>query len=411
MAAFGLAGALVLPLAAPPPAASQTAFGGDLRVFAFRIVDDVEADDGEGGLSSGVELGLLRLKLESRWRSADGDRLRFEWHGVAEAVSPRGSGALTSIATGGTRRFFDLESDAFDSADTVGSTGIDRLNLRWDRPGFRLTFGRQAISLGVNYFWPVLDLFAPFPPQRIDRDYKPGVDAVRVTVPLGDFSEVEVIAAALGDRTPDDLSLASFGRFHRELGESASIDFGYLVGSVHRDLVLGGFFAADVCGTGLRGELAWTRPVCDDAVALPRFACGGFWRATVGVDRLLGPRLTLVAEAGWNGFGVGDPAEYALLADADRVRRGEVVSPGRWYAGLSLAWQAHPLVAVSGAVLTNRDDGSTLFQPGLTWSMSDRISLVAGVVVGGGRGALRGELRSEYGDVPLVAWSSLVAWF
>ena len=139
--------------------------------------------------------------------------LRLEVHGVAQAVSPPGSGSLTSVATGATRRFFDLESDSFGGGDVAGATEIDRLNLRWDRPGFRMVAGRQAITWGVNYFWPVLDLFAPFAPQRIDRAYKPGVDALRFTVPVGDFSEVEVIAASQGTRTPDDLSFASLGRF------------------------------------------------------------------------------------------------------------------------------------------------------------------------------------------------------
>jgi len=414
----GVAGLLLLGTVST--ATAQTVVGGDVRVFAFRVLEETDlAGDGEpaeengaAAGAGGVELGILRLKLDSRWQASSGDRFRFELHGLAQATSPPGSGAVTSIATGGTRRFFDLERDSFSSGDVAGTTEIDRLNLRWDRPGFRVVAGRQAITWGVNYFWPVLDLFAPFAPQRIDRDYKPGVDALRVTVPVGDFSEVEVIAAGQGTRTPDDLSFASLGRFHSELGEGpSSIDFGYMVGGFHRDFVLGGFFSADVRGTGLRGEVSWTSPGCDPESAHPDLGCGNFWRVTVGVDRLLTPRLTLIAEASWNGFGAGGAADYARLAEADRVRRGEVTSLGRRYAGISLAWQAHPLLTISGAVLYNREDSSALFQPGFTWSVSDHVSIGAGLIGSTGHGVRDGVLGSEYGAVPVVAWTSLTAYF
>ena len=415
----GVAGLFGLLLLATSTGAAQTVVGGDVRVFAFGVLEETDLADGEpaeengaAAGAGGVELGILRLKLDSRWQASPRDRFRLELHGTAQAASPPGSGAVTSVATGDTRRFFDLTKDSFGGGDVAGTTEIDRFNLRWDRPGFRMVAGRQAITWGVNYFWPVLDLFAPFAPQRIDRDYKPGVDALRFTVPVDDFSEIEVIAAGQGARTPDDLSLASMGRFHAELGEGAStVDFGYMVGGFHRDFVLGGFFSADVCGTGLRGEVSWTSPGCEPESGHPVFGCGDFWRMTVGADRLLTPRLTLIAEASWNGFGTGDPADYARLAEADRVRRGEVVSLGRRYAGLSLAWQAHPLLTVTAAVLANRDDGSALFQPGIAWSVSDSVTWTAGLITSTGRGVQDGVLGSEYGAVPVVAWSSLTAYF
>ncbi len=277
-------------------------------------------------------------------------------HGVAQAVSPPGSGSLTSVATGATRRFFDLESDSFGGGDVAGATEIDRLNLRWDRPGFRMVAGRQAITWGVNYFWPVLDLFAPFAPQRIDRAYKPGVDALRFTVPVGDFSEVEVIAASQGTRTPDDLSFASLGRFHSELGEGpSSVDFGYMVGGFHRDFVLGGFFSADVCGTGLRGEVSWTSPGCDPRSGHPVFGCGDFWRSTVGVDRLLTPTLTLIAEASWNGFRGRRPGG---LRAACRCRPG----PAR-RGGVSRTTPCRSFARVAGSSAADRERRGPL-QPG-----------------------------------------------
>ena len=84
---------------------------------------------------------------------------------------------------------------------------------------------------------------------------------------------------------------------------------------------------------------------------------------------------------------------------------------GRRHAALSLAWQAHPLLTVSGAVLFNREDSSALFQPGIIWSVSDHVSIGAGLIGSTGRDLRDGAPASEYGAVPVVAWSSLTAWF
>ena len=62
-------------------------------------------------------------------------------------------------------------------------------------------------------------------------------------------------------------------------------------------------------------------------------------------------------------------------------------------------------------MLYNREDSSALFQPGITWSVSDHVSIGAGLIGSTGRGVRDGVLGSEYGAVPVVAWSSLTAYF
>ena len=59
-----------------------------------------------------------------------------------------------------------------------------------------LTAGRQAITFGKAYFWNPLDVFFPFDSSQIDREYKPGVDALRIDVPLGAFSGLNLVGAA-----------------------------------------------------------------------------------------------------------------------------------------------------------------------------------------------------------------------
>jgi hypothetical protein len=335
--------------------------------------------------------------------------------GTAPLQAGLAAGGLTSTRATGHRRF-DLETEVLGSKLARRNVRmwaeIDRLNARIDHRRFRLTVGRQPITWGVNYFWPVLDLFGPFSPAAIDRDYKPGVDAVRLSVPVGDFSEVQVIAAAHGRQgsepteTGNDWSYGAMSRFH--LGAA---DLGFLLGSFYRDEVAGAFVTGDAGGFGLRGEVLFTHVDANQRVgtSLPS---ASFWRATFGVDRLLSPRTSLVTEISWNGFGARDPAAYPLIAASDRVQRGEITSLGREYSGVSLSFLASPLWTVSAAMLTNWGDRSTLLQPSLTRSLSDNASATLGAFVGIGRGTESVDrVGSEYGAVPVTAWAALKTFF
>ena len=73
------------------------------------------------------------------------------------------------------------------------------------------------------------------------------MDALRLTVPLGALSEVEVVAAGQGTSLEDDSSVAVLARVH--LGPA---DVGAMAGRFHRDFVLGGFVTANVRGSAPR---------------------------------------------------------------------------------------------------------------------------------------------------------------
>lgn len=388
-----LGGALVaLVVLARPAGAEPWKLGGDARYYQFLRLDD------PGGGRREAELGVFRLKLDGRL----GPSLTTEAHGVAAVTSP-GTAPSVSIASGTTRRLLELQATV-GGDDARATFEIDRLDIVWERGGVRLVAGRQAITWGVSFFWPVLDLFAPFPPERIDREYKPGVDAARAVVSLGRLSQVEAVAAAQGRDLHDDGSLAVLARVN--LGPA---DVGVMAGRFHGDLVAGGFVTANVAGTGLRGEVAFT----DSADPYDRtLGRERFWRATAGVDRQLTPTLSLTAEVSWNGFGAREPRDYARVAAADRVRRGEVASLGMLYSGASLTWQAHPLVTVTGTALVNLGDGSVLLLPRAAWSLSDAISLEAGGVFGAGAGRRGdGTPQSEYGPAPSVLYAAIKAYF
>lgn len=386
--------ALLLALGSSFLQAQEFRWGGSLRGYQFGALEDSFPKRRHD-----TELWLLRLTQQTLL----GPHISFEIHGLLTFQSPPLAGAA-SIASRDFRAFLPLQRDftGSDRVDLLGS--LDRLNVTLQYPSFRLVAGRQAITWGVNYFWPALDLFSPFAPEQVDREYKAGVDALRLTVPLGNFSELEVIGASLGPSLDRDGALGSLLRVH--LG---SVDVGFMGGRFHRDTVLGSFFTSNLKGTGVRGELAWTRSGDPEDRLRARRT---FWRGSLGVDRQLTPTVSWVVEAAWNGYGTSRSSRYLEWIAADRLRRGEVNALGKVYTGTSVSWLAHPLVTVENALLCNWNDPSVLWVPNLSWSTSNNSEVLFGGEFGFGREAGPEQpAGSEYGNIPATLFAAFKVYF
>ncbi len=375
--------ALILFLACGLTCAQDLKLGASIRGFGFYALEDSPFQTRRD-----TEFLIFRLTPEVSFNKY----VKIETHLVADLTSPPVS-PVTALATGGTRTYLDLERNLVDRTDLTSDVGFDRLNVQVRTDDFQLVLGRQAITWGVNYFWPALDLFAPFAPGRIDRDYKPGVDAARLIVPVRAYSEVQVVGAVLGPSTDRDLAVGGLIRWNIK-----TVDFGVMGGSFHQDKVAGAFVSANVAGTGVRGELSWTQSGDAQDQLIDR---GVFWRGSFGIDRQLTPTVSLIFETAWNQYGASDPRDYVLFLTSDRLRRGEINALGRHHSGVSLSWRFHPLWSFSNTTLVGWDDQSMLWIPSLVWSTGNNSEMTFGAQLGLGQApAATGLPQSEYGTSP-----------
>ena len=373
-------------------------FGGSVRGYQFFSLQDSVLLDRRD-----AELWLLRLTDESSF----GNHVTFEFHGLLNFASPPVAGQ-SGIAVSNSLKFLPLDVSFFEN-DKLSLTGsLDRANLQLEMGHVRLKLGRQALTWGVNYFWPAMDLFAPFQPNQVDRDYKAGVDALRITFALNNFSELEILGGILGSSAKRDGAAGALLRWN--VGSS---DLGFMAGRFHGDIVGGVFLTSNVKGTGLRGEVAYTHS--GDPADMDRDR-EKFWRGSIGVDRQLIPSLSLVAEIAWNGYGTNDPRNYLDRVLADRVLRGEVTALGQIHTGISANWMFHALMTLSNSLLINWNDYSTLWIPVLNWSAGDNAEVLVGGQISTGKGInakLDGDaiLGSEYGIVPSSVFGTIRLYF
>ena len=175
---------------------------------------------------------MLRLRIEPKIRASGTTTFNFAYeqrlhYASAPAVGIGGVGILPSeLAT--PFRVEPLVWRVNASARGTWRHEIDRANAQVHLRRADLTIGRQAIGWGRGVMFTSVDLFAPFSPLEVDREWRSGVDAVRADIKLTDRSSVDLVGA-FGD-TLDRSAFAARAR-----GYAGTIDVEVLAVGVDRN--------------------------------------------------------------------------------------------------------------------------------------------------------------------------------
>ncbi len=363
--------------------------GGTIKVLGigFQLT---EATYGEESFE-GSGLASLRLKLEGSPRGW----LGYELHLSIEddVTSEPQLAALGGLTEASTPLFRGLGQDVtWSESDTHRLWGeVDYANVRLTFADTDVVIGRQAVTFGRSFFWNPTDWLSTFAPTEIDREYKGGIDAIRLSHGFGRFSGAELVYAYGEGGAWDESALIG-----RAYANWWNWDFEVLGGRVWIDHRLGFAFSGEVGGAGVRGEWSWHRPREGEEP--------DFLRATLEVDYKWPSSLLLMAELHYNGFGTEHPEEYAALLRSPRVATGQVANVGRRYLGSQASYELSPLLTATAAVLVNLEDRSGIFNPSFSLSLSDESDLVTGLLIPWGKEPLGTELRSEYGSYFNTFW-------
>ena len=429
---------------------SEGPFGldGSLRTFVFGLFKNdltfTDADDEDR--VDGLTNALVRLVAAGR----PSDASKYELHLVSSSVlqAASGGGGVALFGAEGSdalrlrHRLLDDRQVFSDEPDFRSSLGLERLNLSLYTAFADVVIGRQAISFGKAYLWNPLDVFRPFDPTSFDRDYKTGVDALSVEIPVGETGSVTLVGA---------LSHEDANEGHgRWFGASALARLGLTLGAwdvaVQGGKIYGGFQAGGAASgewgpLAVRLEGAHFEPLdADDferhqsvvlgvghtfesglQVEFEYFYNGGAkaLKDEVVAAFLGGAGQAALAEAARDPEAfcaengdlipagldcvalVSDPATLGLveaglseavaeLDDDQTARLGGFlrgVLNGRLYhtsehlAGLVIRHELLPILHGTLATMVALDDGSMIIQPGLVYSAADEVDVVLGALV------------------------------
>ena len=400
---------LLAQMASPHPLGAQTTpakriLSLSLTGYARSLtgIHDAGYDPPAGERRSGFHSDVARLK----WRGSIGDQIVFDVHNRIQArVSSTGAGFGGSVAGFGVGaapgRSVDLESVWIDDERLRAWHDVDRLALTVFTSAADVTVGRQAITWGTSFLFPVADLWAQFSPFELDTEEKPGVDAVRVLSYPTAGLELDAVVADRG--TADDLSAAL-----RATWSLRSADVYAAAGKFWEQALLLGGVTVLFDSWKLRAEGVASRHLDDDRWLDPR--------ATIGADWIQS-RLTLSMEYHFNGLGTSQPEEYAARLVSETFARGESYFLGRHYWGGLAAWAIddQERVRIASSALVNLEDGSGALLPSISWDLGQSTRLTLGGLLAVGDTPillnLQPQIRSEYGSYGDLGYAQISVYF
>lgn len=259
----------------------------------------------------------------------------------------------------------DLTWDGGGTAQTRAR--IERLDARWSLGALDVDLGRQPISLGTSHFVGVLDVLSPFAPGALDASYKPGVDALRARTALGETGEAELILAGSDPWNQG----GSIARLRTSL---AGMDI-ELLGGRFRNRHFGGLgWEGELGPTGVWGEVALFQRRPDVETLRGGWDQAAF-SGVVGTDFKLPFEIHGGAALMVQDFGARRPEDLASVMTDAPYQEGWAFLGSQRYGVLTASKQLHPLINGSLAGILNLVDGSTLWQPRATLSVSDNSDL------------------------------------
>lgn len=302
-------------------------------------------------------------------------------------------------------RLMDLTDTLVDEDGYFLVQRLDRLYLALMPQWGSIKIGRQAITWGHGFVFNPFDLFNPFPPTAIDRDYKVGDDMVNVQLSVPQLGDLQGLYVAR--RNPDTGSVAtdqssSAAKLHMAAGTT---EFDFMAAKQFTDYVAGAGTAGYVGNAAWRLDGTWT--FLDDGrdyfsmVANMDYSWIWFKKNFYGF-----------VEYYFSGIGEDNYQEAVLNPAIDeRVARGELFALGRNYLSGHIQLELHPLFKVFLTSINNVADPSGILQPYAVWDISQNLQLTGGVnVFYGAKGTEYGGFRLPGTDLRTKSPNNAYLW-
>ncbi|OQY04609.1 MAG: hypothetical protein B6I22_09225 [Desulfobacteraceae bacterium 4572_123] len=380
----------------------DTHWGGRLKTagVSSRVTDDtIFAPVGTGTYYDGsANLRLINetfftdflyfeADYELLWVGGDSIRKQKQLESLLPALKRRTF--LPGTPLNDDRRFLDLTDTIKEEDSWFLLQRLDRLFVDINGQWGAVRIGRQAVTWGGGFVFNPMDLFNPFAPTAIDRDYKIGDDMVNVQLQIPNIGNFQGLYVAR--RNPENHEIQSnqnsaAGKLHFSAGNT---EFDLMGARHYKDEVAG------IGSTGYLGNTAWRL----DGTWTFRHDGDNYLSIVANMDYSwvwFGKNIYGFIEYYFNGLGENDYGK-ALTDPAifERLARGELFVLGRNYLSGHLEIELHPLLKVSLTAINNLKDPSGVLQPYATWDITQNLQLT------GGLNFYWGDRGSEYGGFTL----------
>lgn len=339
------------------------------------VQDRLEATDFYQTYGSNLTNHTFQTRIQANRTSGD---WYFSTHSTLSLLSGHHIDVLTDLPEAmqvrpgsDDQRFFDMSYEFLSRDETIGVARLDRFSIKYQKPDWSVTLGREAFSWGNGLLFNPLDVFNPYPPTAIDREFKPGSDLLLVEKLFSDGSDLQALAVMRSETEMDSGSTHTVGLKYRRF-----------LGAIEADIVVGSHFGDRFYGASMMVPVGLTLLRIDASSRCTTHDCAVSAMANIDYTFVIKKALFYVfAEAFHNGVGMTDfsQSESGLPTLLEsQLRRGEVFFLMKNYGATGLRFNWHPLWSQTIATITNLHDNSSLLQTVVSYDPNDTMRIQAG---------------------------------
>lgn len=310
------------------------------------------------------------------------------------------------------RRWFNLTHVVHNEDKNATLARLDRISIAYTGDKTVIRFGRQAVSWGNGLLYTPMDIFNPFDPATVDKEFKSGDDMLYGQYLLDDGSDIQTVAVVRRDLVSGDVEADQSSLAVKYHGFMREFEYDLLMARHYDDLVTGLGASADIAGAVWRGDLVWTDT---DTGSVVTAVMGSSYSWVTGRRNWTG-----ALEYYYNGYGQsgGDYSAQGLAnnpALLQRLARGEVFNLGRHYLGAGATVEISPLLILGPNIFVNLTDPSALAQLVMTYDWKQDLQVLAALNVPvGSKGSEYGGIEAQQPGLYISTGPSIfaqLAWY
>ena len=289
-------------------------------------------------------------------------------------------------------RVFDLTALISNEKNRILYHRLDRLVFTFQPEWGAIRIGRQVVTWGNGMLFNPMDLFNPFAPTDIEREYKVGDDMLSVQGPVFDGGDLHLLYVPRRDLETSDISWdqSSLAAKYHLLYQMA--EFNIMFARHYEDYVFGIGSVGYVGNAAWRTDITWTKL---DA----KSPSNDFFSLVANLDY-----SWVWLDKNCYGFleyydnGIGEDKYEKVIVNPDilsRIQRGELYTLGKTYLAGSITIELHPLFNLHLTSIVNLKDPSGFLQPMATYDIRQNFQILMGANIP------RGPKGSEFGGIEI----------
>lgn len=264
-------------------------------------------------------------------------------------------------------RLFNLSDTLASSNDRLSFHRLDRFFLTYKTSNTISRIGRQAVTWGNGFVFNNIDIFNPFSPLSLDKEYKTGDDMIYFQALDNRGDDWQLIYLPRRNDSGDISSHES----------STAVKYHSIISDTEIDIMLAYHYDDNVFGLGISHAVADSLWRLDLTHTQTRDNAN-ITTLVTNIDYswvFLGRNIYGFLELYHNGFGNKDTISIDNINLNSRIQRGEIFMLFRNYLAGGLTIELHPLLSLAPTLIQDIDNNTTSLITSLIYNLKQNLVL------------------------------------